>query len=431
MNVEIQKHLRHNLVVNLLDGGFFGFALGFTSFVTVIPLFVSTMTDSAILIGLIPAIHSAGWNLPQLLMANRVSRQKTYKPMVLTLTIQERWPYLALAAVAWFAPQLGVQTALWLTFGLLTWQALGGGFMATAWQSMIGKIFPNEIRGTFYGAQASAANLLASVSAVLAGMILGKLISPNDFTLCFVLAFISMMVSWVFLAMTREPEYTPAEFAASPGHFWSNLGAILRGNRNFRWFLSGRMVAQLAVMAFAFYTVYAVEELGASEVQVGWMTGVLLATQIVANTAMGWLGDRWSRRSVLVIGMAASTLSALLAWLAPEASWFFAAFALAGVANVAVWTISLTMILDFGSEAERPAYIGLANTLVAPANILAPFLGGWLAEQAGYPAAFMASAIGGVAAILIFQLGMREPARLEQQREPGLVSEPAEGQGHS
>lgn len=60
MNIEIQKNLKHNLIVNLLDGGFFGFAMGFSSFVTILPLFVSTMTHSALLIGLIPAIHNAG-----------------------------------------------------------------------------------------------------------------------------------------------------------------------------------------------------------------------------------------------------------------------------------------------------------------------------------------------------------------------------------
>lgn len=51
MNAEISRNLRYNFIVNLLDGGFFGFAMGFASFVTVIPLFVSTMTASAILIG--------------------------------------------------------------------------------------------------------------------------------------------------------------------------------------------------------------------------------------------------------------------------------------------------------------------------------------------------------------------------------------------
>ena len=46
------KHVRFNAIVNILDGAFFGSALGFASFTTIIPLFVSQLTDSAILIGL-------------------------------------------------------------------------------------------------------------------------------------------------------------------------------------------------------------------------------------------------------------------------------------------------------------------------------------------------------------------------------------------
>lgn len=60
MNTELRKHFRYNFIINVLDGGFFGSALGFASFVTVLPLFVSTLTDSAILIGLASAIHSVG-----------------------------------------------------------------------------------------------------------------------------------------------------------------------------------------------------------------------------------------------------------------------------------------------------------------------------------------------------------------------------------
>ena len=99
----IDPTLKHNLTANLLDGSFFGMALGFASFVTVIPLFVSQMTDSAVLIGLIPAIHSVGWQIPQLLTSERVARQSRFKPMVLLMTLNERIPFLGLGAGRLFA----------------------------------------------------------------------------------------------------------------------------------------------------------------------------------------------------------------------------------------------------------------------------------------------------------------------------------------
>ena len=102
----VRKHLRHNILVNLLDGGFFGLGWGFGSIGTILPLFVSRMTDSAILIGIIPAIHAVAWQFPQLFMAKPVSRLRRYKPMVMVLTINERVPYLGLALWAFFLAAL-------------------------------------------------------------------------------------------------------------------------------------------------------------------------------------------------------------------------------------------------------------------------------------------------------------------------------------
>jgi MFS family permease len=405
----VRNNVSHNLIANILDGSFFGFALGFASFVTVLPLFVSTMTKSAILIGLIPAIHSVGWQFPQLLTAYRVSRQSRYKQMVVRLTLNERLPFLGLAIVAFLSPALGVKTALTLTFLLLVWQGLGGGFTATAWQSMIAKIFPPEIHGTFYGIQSSAANLLASLSAVLAGFILQKMDSPQNFTVCFLLASFSMVISWGFLAMTREAVVAPAAFEESQSAFRAKIRTVMRQDINFRWFLVSRMLAQFGIMAFAFYTVYAVTQHNVSATSIGLMTAVFLAAQILANPIMGWLGDNWSHRSVLIIGMLAASASALLAWWAPEVGWFYLVFIFAGIGNVAVWTVSLAMILRFGNDADRPVYIGLANTLVAPATILAPLLAGWLIDFSGYSTAFLASALGAVVAAGTLYILVKDP----------------------
>jgi MFS family permease len=408
-------HLRHNLIVNLFDGAFFGFGLGFASFVTVIPLFVSTMTDSALLIGLIPAIHNAGWQFPQLFTAGWVARRRSIRPLVSSLTIIERLPFLGLALVAGFAVALGKPLALAITFALLIVQGLGAGLTANPWTSMIGKIIPSDRRGAFFGMQAGFANVLASISAFVAGVFLEKLPSPLDYVLCFMACSAALVVSWFFLRATREEDVEPLVLnAASPlaSAFWGDLGRILKRDGRFRWFLTARIFSQVALMGFAFYTVYAVRTHGVSEMVVGGMTTTMLATQIAGNMSMGWIGDRWSRKGMMEVGLVAAGLSALLAWWAPSAGWFYLVYALAAIGNVSVWTIGLAMSLDFGEESERPAYVGLANTLVAPANILAPFIGGWLADLYGYPVAFAISAAGSLAAALIFHLKVDEHSRL-------------------
>jgi len=418
MNSELLRSLRYNTLVNLLDGAFFGFGMGFASFVTVLPLFVSTMTDSPLLIGLIPAIHAAGWQLPQLFLAGWVSLQRRFKPHVVRLSSLERLPYLGYGIIAFLLPTIGIQTGLILTFGMLVMQGLGAGVTANPWQSMIAKIIPGERRGTFFGVQAGLANMLASLGAVFSGLILGNIAGPHGFGWSFMAASVLLAVSWYFLSLTREPANPPTDpqRAAFVPNTFKNIGQILRQNGDFRWFLIARSFSQLAVIGYAFYTVYAVKHHGVSEVEIGVMTGVLMITQIIANVGMGWFGDRWGHRHVMEFGLISLVISSFLAWWAPAAGWFYLVFILAAFGNVAIWTVAISMTLEYGKEAERPTYIGMANTLIAPANILAPFLGGWLASSFGYPAAFLCSALGGLAAAGIFHFLVHDPKTESQEK---------------
>jgi MFS family permease len=418
MDPEAQKNFRFNFTVSVLDGSFFGLGLGFISYVTILPLFVSQMTDSALLIGLIASMRGMGWQLPQLFTVNLVAKRSRYKPLALLMTIQERWTLLGFAAVAWFLPGMDHGVALLLTFALLTWNSLGAGLTAVPWQSLIAKIVPSDRRGAFFGTQAAGANLMSSISAVLAGIILERVSAPANFTLCFLLGAAAMAVSWGWFAAVREGPSAPTGAAPNPRAFWGQLGAILRRDANFRWFIIARMIAQLAVTSIAFYTVFAVKQHGMGLLVAGIMTSVFTAAQIAANAVMGWLSDRLGHRIVIQIGIVCASASALLAWLAPDITWFYAVFVLAGIANVAVWTIAIAMTLEFGSHHDRPVYIGLANTLVAPSTIIFPLAAGWLADAAGYPAAFAASAVGGLATALVIQFKLRDPRQLARAVTP-------------
>ena len=388
----IRKHLRFNFMVGLFDGGFFGLGMGFASFSAIIPLFVHHLTDSALLIGLVPAIHNMGWQLPQLLMAGWLSRVKRYKPLTLWMTIHERVPFLGLAAVALFVPQCPKAVILVATFLMLIWQGLGAGLTANPWTNMVSKVIPRELLGTFFGAQSAAFNGLAGVSAIVAGILLDQLEAPYNFSLCFALTFFFMGISFFFVSRTREPD-SPSRPEEHLADIWKNSLGVVKRNSNFRAFLLVRVLSQFGGMAFAFYVIYAVQQFGMSDAAAGIMVAILLIGQVVLSPLMGRLGDRWSHRGVMSFGALGAALSAILAWRATSANWFYAIFILEAVAVVAIWTIPLALSVSFASsEEERPLYIGMANTLPAPATILAPVVGGLLADAVGYHAMFLLSA---------------------------------------
>jgi len=407
-----RKHLRYNVTIGMMDGSMFGFALGFASFGTILPLFVASMTDSATLIGLVPAIHAAGWLLPQLFTASHTSRLRRYKRTVLKLTIHERLPFLGFAIVALLLPKIGLQVGLIITFLFLTWQGLGGGFTANPWTSMISKIIPPEYRGTFFGTQAAVANLFISGAAIGAGYLLNYYEYPFNFTVCFFIAVLFFTISWFALAATRELTDNEKVIDEHPIPFWQGASRILKRDINFNWFLVARTLSQFATMGFAFYIIYALRQFQMNEITAGYLTATLTISQTVANAGMGWLGDRIGHRAMLIIGATAATLSSFLAWVAPSLSWFFPIFVLTGFANVSIWTNGMTMTVDFSGEAERPFYIGLAQTLTAPATMLAPIIGGWIADTQGFGVTFALSTILSIVMLAILVFIIKEPRKV-------------------
>jgi MFS family permease len=421
LDQQIRKQLKFNVIISMADAAFFGIGWGFGSFGTVIPLFFAQMTNSAILIGLIPAIHAVGWQIPQLFTAGWVSRMRRYKPAVMLMTIHERVPYLGLMLAAWLLPILGSKVVLPLAFFMLVWQGLGAGFTANPWQSMIAKIIPPDSHGTFFGSQAAMANVLISFAAVGAGYLLDILSSPLDFMLCFFITSVTLAGSYFFISLTREPEDTEKIMPPENHNFWKGARAILRKDANFRWFLAFRIVYQFATMGFAFYIVYGLRAFNMSPVTAGYLTAALTVAQTIANVGMGWLADRLGHRSMLIAGALAVALSSWAAWAAPSVNWLYLVFVLSGLANVSYWTIGMAMTVRFGSETDRPVYIGLANTLIAPATILAPILGGWIADIAGYQTTFALSAAGGVLTAALLLFFVKDPA----QQAHGLDIEPS------
>jgi MFS family permease len=410
VQAELRARVKYNFTVNVLDGAFFGVALGVASFVTVIPLFVDTLTDSTILIGLPYAIHLLGWQLPQVFSAGYVTRVNRYKPFVVLVTLFERLPYFGLALVALGVSVIGTNWALLLTFIFLIMQGFSGGIAATCWQSMINKIMPPELRGTFYGMQSAAANLLASGGAVLAGVILQAWQSPLDYVVCFLVAGVGMMVSYSFLKATYEPaHFVSNPTRASMRETLARLGGIWGRDANLRWFVLARMLAQFALVGTNFYTIFAVRRYGMSEELGGIMTGVLLIAQVVSNPLFGWLGDRWGHRGMLIVGALITSVGAFLPLLINDITGLYFVFALAGVSIAVLWTSILAFTADFGREQERPYYIGLSNTLVAPVTLAAPFVGGWLIDTASFEVTFMLAGVAGVLTALLFAFLVRTP----------------------
>jgi MFS family permease len=409
---EIAGNFRRNFIVNGLDGASWLFGASFISISAVLPVYARHITDSALVIGLIPALHDFLFYIPQLFLAPLVERLPRKYPLVLVLGVVERLPYLALPfAVLWF-DGLPARTATLLFILLMVWKAVGSGIVAIPWQEMIAKIIPVTHRGRFFGLGHLVGQVAGIGGAALAALVLARFPYPQNFALSFAIGLIGIWLSFVFLAFTKEPSLPVQPVRHEPGKYGRRLGSILRQNTNFRTYLVSRWFSYLGTMGFGFVAVFGVEQLGLPDSMAAVFTGILYATGAIGYLVWGPLGDRLGHRLLLQI-TAGLWIAALLCVLAVNFLEFqagvFLAFGLMGLSSSGAMLGDFSLAMEFGPVRERPTYIGLARALTAPALLIAPVLGGWIAQTWSYPALFAVSLGFVVVGLGILSLFVKDP----------------------
>jgi len=409
---QIQRNLRWNMTVNIADGAFFWLAMSFAGPSTVMPLYVSHLTDSALLIGLIAGINNAGWYLPQLLTVGYVERLPVKKRMVINLGLfSERLPLLLMTLTVFAFAGRRPDVALALFFLTLTWHTLGAGAIAVAWQDMVAKVIPAGYRGRMLGWANALGTTAGMVGSAVSAGILARYPFPINYGLCLSLLTVFLFASWGCLALTREPPQHTSRPVITLRQYLRRLPQILRTDRNYSLFLATRVLNAFAKMGVGFVTVYAARRWSLSDSQAGLYTTVLLAGEAVAYLSAGELGDRRGHKLVLEVGHVLLAVAMFTAVLAPAPVWMYPCFAAMGTLIAADLLSGIAITMEFSHPDDRPTYIGLANTLPGLFSAVAPLLGGWIAARAGYTMLFLAAAGLSVITWTVLHWLVKEPRR--------------------
>jgi len=407
---QIKRDYRWNFVVNALDGGFFWFGATFLSAIIILPLYVSHFTDNPMLIGLIPFMATAGYLVPQLFVANAVERapRKMFFPVNLGFFLQ-RLPILLLAPTAYWLATDQPLAALIVFMALYAWYTIGSGFQTVGWQDMIAKIFPPDRRGRFFGLTNFIGNGAGILGALAVPVILERFAFPMGFVIAFAIGAFLILLSWIALALTREPAVPSHKPPISQRAYMASLPDVLRRDRNFRQYLLASIVFSVSGMATGFLAVYAVQRWSLSDAEAGAFTIAMQVGLALANLFFGFLADRWGHKLSLEIGLLLSLASLVLAFLAPEPAWFVAIFFLRGAVNAGTFISGISIVYEFAETERRATYIGLSNTIPGVAGSIAPLVGGWVAGAFGYQAMFVLAAVIGAASWALLRFGVRDP----------------------
>ena len=146
----------------------------------------------------------------------------------------------------------------------------------------------------------------------------------------------------------------------------------------------------------------------------GWLTFVYAVMQFLFAPILGNLSDRFGRRPVLLIAIAALGVDYLILGFAPNLGWLFLGRAIAGMAG-ASFTPAYAYVADITPPERRAQNFGLVSGAFGVGFIVGPALGGLLGGL-GPRAPFFAAALLSLANFAYGYFVLAESLPLERRR---------------
>jgi MFS family permease len=407
-----------NVLLLGVDYGLFMVGLAFASQATILPAFAAWLGAPNVVIGAIPAVMTLGWFLPPLFAAGHTEALPRQWPFLMRWTGWERAPYFVMALLAFFVAERAPGLTLALMLAMLFVSTGVGGLLMPSWMDLIGRAVPTAARGRFFALSSLAAGVVGFGAGILVTDVLGRVPAPASYGVCFLAASLCLGLSWIALALVREPAGRVVREPVSLRAYLARIPDLLRGDRNLSRFLVARAFAITGAMGSGFYTVYALRVWETPAAQAGVFTALLVVGHAAGTLGLGWLADHAGHRLVLLVGVGATLAASVVALAAGSLSAFQVVFVLAGVHTAAVSVSALNVLLEFApTQDARPTYIGIGSTAVAPVAFATPLVAGMMADAFGFRAVFVVALIASLVGLLMLTMLVHDPRLVARRAE--------------
>lgn len=400
-------------MLGVMNGILFSLAEALIGGTTVLPLFISSLTPSKVLVGLAGTMNRAGWYLPQLVVASFIQHISRKKPVYVWAGIVR---FGAIWTIAMLVPILaGSRAGLFLVvfFILYSVYTLGAGVAGLSFMEIVAKSIPANRRGTFFGARLALGGLLSAMAGIFVRGILNSKPFPDNFAVLFISAAVVVTAAIISFSLTHEPDARVKQKKIPFRRFLRRAPRLLKTDRSYRMFLIVRVLLSTWSMALPFYIIYAREQMAIDPGAAGVLLSIQMIGFVVSNLLWGSLSNRTGNKIVLVLVSAVALVSPLLAIMSARLMclgntlcigiiFFFLGFTLSGIRLG-----QNNYMLDVSPEAERPTYLGFMNTLLAPIMLLS-MLGGFIIERTSFEVLFIVVMFAAALALLV-AIRLEEP----------------------
>ncbi|MBD3241277.1 MAG: MFS transporter [Chitinivibrionales bacterium] len=421
----VQRHLPRNFTCMLLDG------------ITAVGGF-SALGIASIMPGM---IHEVALRCPQLKpYENRIAtalmvcffglssvsgfllggqdEHKTHRKrpfIVLAFTSRLSFPLLVLTV--FFMERLGYQLFVWLFLGSLTWWALVNGVLMPQWFDYVGRLIPVNRRGILFGLRDALGTVLGIAVIAAFPWLSERYAFPYNYGVLYAMGAVLLWASFVTWLPLKEIPYRQDELKPCEP-FLASLRktlAIFKEDHAYRRLLIAMSVVSLGTLAsLSLYTLKAINELAMTEIaraRFVSLAGIVnISLYALALPVFGLLADRFGYKRIAFVSYSLLVLSFVVAVAAGTHNVFLVAIGVAGVVKGGAVLVNINFPLEFVPENRRPSYMRLKALFSMPV-IVAPFVGGWLADRYGYNLVFVLPGVLVVVGLVLFGVTITDPRR--------------------
>ncbi len=354
-------------------------------------------------------------NLLFSLPAGRWLEERQVIRVAYLFSIWHRLGYLALVPLPWL---LGERYQVWGLVWIALYMSVPGTVLAIAFNAMFADVVPPYWRAQVVGRRNALLAISVTLSALSCGQILDRVVFPFNYQIVFVLGSLGAMMSSYHLGKLLPPKesharvWKPLGELASPGILRA-LEAIRHSGLRYLTRTSGQKILRLDLLTgpfgrflFAyliFYTfqylalpvfpLFYVNELGLSDGAISLGSALFHALVMLVSLRLGRLAARFGYQGMAVRGAFILGGYPLLLFLAQDASLFWLASLIGGVAVGLLNGGLVNRLMERIPEQDRPAHMAMHN-LALNLGILAGSLSGpVLAEWIGLRPMLLASSL--------------------------------------
>lgn len=428
------RDARFNFAILICDVTCFYIGIAFLDTSTALPALIARLGGTAQTLALLASLRQAGYYLPQLFVAHRLQGRDRYQPFLLKVCAFGRVWLFAAAVVVYLlgaaipAAALGAVAAAYC----LSW--LGDGMGGVPWTAIVGRAVPADRRGRLFATTQVLTGIGRFGVGAAVRSILGERVVafPASGALLVLGCAVFLALSWVFLALIREPAAPPATANAD-----NEEPALLEADRNFWIYLRGLPerfrarpdIARLALAQILATAITAVAPFllaqanrhtpgGLPESIAGTFLMVQTAGLLLCAPLLGWLTDRYGPRRTLLLLFFLAILSALFAVFGAVRSLsmtgaltlFCLSYFVLGTCSDSWSTLTNYLLEAVPEHHEQAAFIALMNASSAPVLVL-PLLLGHLVRADGSATLAFAVAAGMLAVGLLVTISLPDTRR--------------------